>query len=159
MMKGAHFILSVVIVLLVNCTPGFSESRQEHIHHMGHTVMPFALNKTTHIFKMTETGGILSVIVKDPADAQQITLIRQHLQDEAERFQKGDYSDPATLHGEDMPGLKELSAGAARVTVTYASTPPGAEITFTTKDPHLLTAIHQWFGAQLSEHGADAAFR
>ena len=159
MMKGARLILSVVIVLLVNCTPGFSESRQEHIHHMGHTVMPFALNKTTHIFKMTETGGILSVIVKDPADTQQITLIRQHLQDQAERFQKGDYSDPATLHGEDMPGLKELSAGAALVTVTYASTPQGAEITFTTTDLRLLTAIHRWFGAQLSEHGADATFR
>jgi hypothetical protein len=32
----------------------------------------------------------------------------------------------------------------------------GAEITFKTTDPHLLTAIHRWFGAQLSEHGADA---
>lgn len=27
---------------------------------------------------------------------------------------------------------------------------------FSTQDRHLLTAIHRWFGAQLSEHGADA---
>ena len=166
MMKGARLLLFVVslgsfvtLCLLVGCNAGLAEDRQEHVHQMGHEVMPFDLNKTTHIFNMTETGGIQKVIAKDPTDAKQIALIQQHLQHEAERFQQGNYSDPATLHGEDMPGLKELSAGAALVAVTYASTPAGAEITFTTKDLRLLTAIHQWFGAQLSEHGADAAYR
>lgn len=149
----------VALFLFVSGDVGCTASRQEHIHHMGHKVMPFDLSKTTHIFTMTETGGIQRVVAKDPTDAQQITLIQQHLQHEAERFQKGDYSDPATLHGEDMPGLKELAAGSALVTVTYASTPVGAEITFMTKDLRLLTAIHQWFGAQLSEHGADATYR
>ena len=55
-----------------------------------------------------------------------------------------------------MPGLKELQLGAQRVKVSYADLPDGAVITFETTDPHLLTAIHRWFGAQLSEHGADA---
>jgi hypothetical protein len=149
----------IALLLFVSFDVGLAEGRQEHVHQMGHKVMPFELSKTTHIFIMTETGGIQRVIAKAPTDAQQISLIQQHLQHEAERFQKGDYSDPATLHGEDMPGLKELAAGAAQITVTYASTPVGAEITFTTKDLHLLTAIHQWFGAQLSEHGADATYR
>ena len=55
-----------------------------------------------------------------------------------------------------MPGLKELQVGAQRVKISYYDVPDGAEITFETTDPHLLTAIHRWFGAQLSEHGADA---
>jgi hypothetical protein len=55
-----------------------------------------------------------------------------------------------------MPGLRELQAGAAGVKVSYADLPSGAEITFETTDPRLLTALHRWFGAQLSEHGADA---
>ena len=55
-----------------------------------------------------------------------------------------------------MPGLKEIQPGAERVKVSYSSLPDGAEITFETKDPHLLTATHRWFGSQLSEHGADA---
>ena len=38
----------------------------------------------------------------------------------------------------------------------YTALPTGAEITFETSDIYLLTAIHRWFGAQLSEHGADA---
>ncbi len=51
---------------------------------------------------------------------------------------------------------KDLQDGAPRVEVSYATLPAGAEITFETTDLHLLTALHRWFGAQLSEHGADA---
>jgi hypothetical protein len=40
--------------------------------------------------------------------------------------------------------------------VSYAALADGAEITFETTDLRLLTAIHRWFGAQLSEHGSDA---
>ena len=123
---------------------------------MAYGVMPFNMSKTVHIFKMTESGGVQRVVAKDPGAADQITLIQQHLQYEAESFQRGDYSDPALLHGTDMPGLKELQIGASHIKVSYASVPAGAEITFETTDLHLLTAIHRWFGAQLSEHGADA---
>jgi hypothetical protein len=123
---------------------------------MAHAVMPFDIAQTVHIFEMTESGGIQQVVTRDPAAAEQIALIREHLQHEAENFRRGNYADPAMLHGSDMPGLKELQDGAARITVTYGPLPAGAEITFATQDLHLLTAIHRWFGAQLSEHGADA---
>ena len=118
--------------------------------------MPFDLAKTTHIFRMTESGGVERVIIKDATAQDQVALIQRHLRHEAEAFQRGDYSDPASLHGPNMPGLKDLQAGAARIKVTYSALPNGAEITFETTDIHLLTAIHRWFGAQLSEHGADA---
>jgi hypothetical protein len=158
--RSLTFIGSAILIFLyAGCTLIQPESRQEHIHHMGSGVMPFDLSKTTHVFQMTEEGGIQRVLAKDPADAKQIALVRQHLQHESERFQKGDFSDPAALHGEEMPGLRELAAGAARLTVTYASLPNGAEITFATQDIRLVTAVHQWFGAQLSEHGADATYR
>ena len=105
---------------------------------------------------MTETGGIQRVVVKDKNDADQVALIQRHLRDEADRFQHGNYSDPAALHGANMPGLRELQLGAQRVKVSYSALSDGAEIAFETTDPHLLTAVHRWFGAQLSEHGADA---
>ena len=79
-----------------------------------------------------------------------------HLKHKAVAFQLGDYGDPATLHGNDMPGLKELQAGAKTIEVSYTVLPDGAELVFKTTDLHLLTAIHRWFGTQLSEHGADA---
>lgn len=133
-----------------------AQTQQEHVHHMSHSVMPFDMAKTTHIFKMTESGGVQRVIITNKGDADQIALIQQHLHLEAERFQHGDYSDPASLHGADMPGLKELQTGAHLVKVSYTPLPEGAEIVFETNDLHLLTALHRWFGAQLSEHGADA---
>jgi hypothetical protein len=148
---------SIVLVLVLGCTVALAQTKQEHVHRSGQSVMPFDLAKTTHIFRMTDAGGVERVIVKDPTTKDQIALIQRHLQHEAAAFQRGDYSDPASLHGADMPGLKDLQAGAARIRVSYSALPTGAEITFETTDLHLLTAIHRWFGAQLSEHGADAA--
>jgi len=133
-----------------------AQTKQEHVHHMGHGVMPFDLAKATHVFRMSESGGVERVVVKDATDKDQVALTQNHLQQEAKAFQRGDYSDPAALHGADMPGLKDLQAGAARIRVSYSALPNGAEIIFETRDRHLLTAIHRWFGTQLSEHGADA---
>lgn len=147
---------SFAILLLFAVTAVFAQTRQEHVHQMGHSVMPFDVSKTVHIFKMTESGGVQRVIAKDANASDQIALIQQHLRHEAAKFQHGDYEDPATLHGANMPGLKELQAGASRIKVSYSELPNGAQITFETTDLHLLTALHRWFGAQLSEHGADA---
>jgi hypothetical protein len=105
---------------------------------------------------MTEFGGVMRVLARDPDDADQVALIRQHLKHEAERFQQGNYADPAKLHGADMPGLAELQANPSAVTVAYKMLPAGAQLRFNTQDLRMLTAIHRWFGAQLSEHGADA---
>jgi hypothetical protein len=123
---------------------------------MGHVAMPFVLERTLHVFQMTETGGVQRVIVRDSSGSDQIPLIRQHLEREAALFESGDFSDPVALHGANMPGLKELQAGASRVKVTYIALPMGGEIRYEASDIHMVTAIHRWFGAQLSEHGADA---
>ena len=148
-------LLSLPLAWL-SCANVFAQTVQKHVHQMSHSVMPFEMSQTVHIFKMTESGGVQRVVAKKSAAADQIALIRQHLQHEAENFQRGDYSDPAMLHGTDMPGIKDLQRGAAQIKVSYAAIPDGAEITFQTTDIHLLTALHRWFGAQLSEHGSDA---
>lgn len=151
-----HLRLPLAFFLALGCSVVLAQTKQENVHHMGHMVMPFDMDKTTHIFRMTESGGVQKVVVKDAAAKDQVVMIQRHLQHEAEAFQRGDYSDPASLHGATMPGLKDLQAGAARIKISYSALPTGAEIIFKTTDLHLLTAIHRWFGAQLSEHGADA---
>lgn len=157
MTKHSHVLrVFITFFLVIGSTVAWAETKQEHVHHMGHDVMPFDLAKSTHIFRMTDSGGVERVIVKDASDKDQVALIQQHLRHEAEAFQRGDYSDPASLHGADMPGLKELHTNAEQISVRYSALPNGAEITFETAELHLLTAIHRWFGAQLSEHGADA---
>ena len=131
-------------------------TRQAAVRHTGSQVMPFDLDKTTHVFEMTDTGGVQRVLVKDSSDTDQIALVQQHLQHEAIQFRAGDFADPAGIHGTDMPGLHDLAAGAAKISVEYTALPNGAQIAYTTQDPRLITALHQWFGAQLSDHGHDA---
>lgn len=137
-----------------------AQTVQEHVHGHGGDVMPFDLARTRHIFQMTVDGGIQQVVTRgDVADPEQVRLIQHHLMMEAAAFQKGDFADPAHLHGATMPGLKELQSAGKRVRITYRPLPTGAEIRFESSDIRLITAIHRWFGAQLSEHGADAQAR
>ena len=152
----SNFGKAVAVLMLLSGSMLFAQTTQDSVHHMSHGVMPFDMAKTVHIFKMTESGGVERVVARDPSESGQVALIQKHLKYEAEKFQRSDYSDPAKLHGADMPGLKELRTGASRIKVSYTKLSAGAEITFETTDLHLLTAIHRWFGAQLSEHGADA---
>ncbi len=134
-----------------------AQTVQEHVHGHGHDVMPFDLAKTVHVFRMTEDGGTQKVVVRsDPPDPEQVHMIQHHLMTEAAEFQKGNFADPSHLHGAAMPGLREMQEGAARMQITYDALPNGAEIRFRANDIKQITAIHRWFGAQLSEHGADA---
>jgi hypothetical protein len=83
-------------------------------------------------------------------------LIQAHLREESEKFRKGDFSDPAKIHGENMPGLVELKTAAGKIDIRYTALPDGAQIRYLTKDPKMVTALHQWFTAQLSDHGHHA---
>ncbi len=83
----------------------------------GTQVMPFNLDATTHTFQALDDGGLQTVTAKDPDDAEQIALIRSHIKREAEQFKQGNCADPSRLHGSDMPGLAELSAGARQIDI------------------------------------------
>ncbi|GAA4909109.1 hypothetical protein GCM10023237_31180 [Streptomyces coeruleoprunus] len=130
--------------------------RQEVVAERGRAVMPFDLDRTTHRFTPTATGGTQDVVADEPGDDAQVRLIRQHLKEEAAAFGRGDFGDPASIHGGDMPGLKELTEGYGRVDVRYAERPDGATLTYTTREPALVEALHQWFDAQLGDHGGHA---
>jgi hypothetical protein len=132
------------------------ETRQEEVAERGAEVMPFDLEKTTHVFEPTSTGGVQQVVADDPSDGEQIALIQAHLREEAEAFRRGDLADPAEIHGQDMPGLEKLEAGATKIDIRYSELPDGAQIKYETDDPALVSALHEWFYAQLSDHGGHA---
>ncbi|MEW2381972.1 hypothetical protein AB0873_07750 [Micromonospora sp. NPDC047707] len=133
-----------------------SSSRQAEVAERGASVMPFDLDRTTHQFTKTDTGGVQTVVADDPQDNAQITLIQQHLTSEVDRFRRGDFTDPARIHGNEMPGLEALRAHGGRITIDYQTTPDGARVTYTTSDAELRNALHHWFDAQVSDHGQHA---
>lgn len=154
-----HAITFLIALFLT--TPVYAEQASEQwldeVVKRGSHVMPFSLEQTTHIFSKTETGGVQQVIVKDSHNTEQITLIRQHLTKISQEFQQGDFSNPAKIHGESMPGLQELrKAKNGQINIVYKELPDGAEIEYLTKEPVLINAIHQWFDAQLSDHARHA---
>jgi hypothetical protein len=134
-----------------------SAARLDEVASRGSHVMPFSLEQTTHVFTKTETGGIQQVIVKNKANTDQIKLIRQHLGKISEEFKHGDFSNPAKVHGNNMPGLSELrKAKPGELQVSYRELADGAEITYQTNNPWLQNGLHQWFDAQLSDHARHA---
>jgi hypothetical protein len=150
------FMRTLLAALILAAAPAVAGTTQEHVHNASHGVMPFDMSKSLHVFAMDAQGGVQKVVARDGAGDEQIKLIRQHLQHEAQAFAKGDFGDPGHLHGDTMPGLAEVKANAAKIRVEYSPLPSGAQITFRAGDIQTITAIHRWFGAQLSEHGADA---
>jgi hypothetical protein len=131
--------------------------RQAEVAARGADVMPFNLKATTHIFTQTDQGGIQRVVAKDVRDLLQTRLVREHLHDIQQQFQKGDFSGPAHIHGADMPGLAELKmARPDAISVVYSEVEAGAELRYRTSDARLVAALHRWFDGQLSDHGADA---
>ncbi|WP_182906917.1 aspartate carbamoyltransferase [Microbispora sp. H13382] len=162
--RRAGLLLAVLALAAAGCAPSgqdhgqhqTSAGRQAEVAAKGRAVMPFDLDRTTHRFSKTATGGVQTVTADDPSDVRQITLIRQHLTEEVTAFREGDFGDPASIHGDHMPGLHDLQEGHTRIDIRYTQMPAGARITYTTGETALVKALHAWFDAQVSDHGRHA---
>jgi hypothetical protein len=128
--------------------------RRAAVAERGAAVMPFDLARTVHRFDDAADGGTETVTTRDPADAAQQALVRVHLATEAQRFAHGDFSDPAAIHGEAMPGLAALRAAGTALRVEYREVAGGAALRFASADPAVVRALHAWFAAQRGDHGA-----
>ena len=84
-------------------------------------------------------------------------LNHEHLIKIASDFKQANFSDPEKIHGKDMPGLEALrNAKTGAITIRYREISDGAEITYSSDDSKLITAIHLWFDVQLRDHDSHA---
>lgn len=148
---------------LLTALPAFAQhhhranERQADVARRGADVMPFDLAATTHGFMKMPDGGIQRVVAKDGADAVQVALVRGHLRAIEQQIRRGDFSGPSHIHGDAMPGLAQLKAAKpGQVSIAYRDVAAGAELEYRSRDPRMVTALHQWFDAQLADHGAAA---
>ena len=151
---AAVIVASVVVFVFVVAGRDDQGSAAGHDAMTQHAddVMPFDLEGTTHTFVKTDSGGIEEVVADVSSDTHNIDLVRSHLEFEASEFRNGNFSDPAKIHGTDMPGLKELEAGAGQVDVRYEAIPVGARITYSSTEHALVAALHAWFDRQTADH-------
>ncbi len=156
------YLFTLIFGILLLMSPVYaiekaSEERLDEVVQRGIHVMPFDLELTTHVFSKSVKGGMQKVIAKEPDNIKQIKLIREHLTKISHEFQLGDFSNPAKIHGDNMSGLNELiNAEQNQISIEYKDLPNGAEIIYSTDIPELVSAIHQWFNAQLSDHARHA---
>ena len=121
-------LIALLAVIPAHAMEKADEKRLDEVAKRGTHVMPFDLEKTTHVFSKI-----------------------------SEDFKRGDFSKPERIHGEGMPGLAALkSAKPGQIRIEYSVLPDGAQIAYSTKSPHLIDAIHYWFDAQLRDHARHA---
>jgi hypothetical protein len=148
------FVIALVFgTLLSSCAK--SDHSRAAIEKHSQQVMPFNMDTAMHMFTPTSTGGLQQVVVHN-GGKQQIMLVRQHLKKEAAAFSRGDFSDPAYNHGNEMPGLSELERDYTHLSVIYRGTEQGGEIVYTSSDLQVIAAVHDWFKAQVRDHGSHA---
>lgn len=149
---GSLFMLTALPVI-----GAADPDRHAEVAARGSQVMPFNLDATTHVFTKTGDGGIQQVVAKDPADTEEIRLIREHMRQIAAEFGSGDFAGPTRIHGAQMPGLAEIKqARPGEIAIRYRDVAGGGEIRYATTSASLVAALHRWFDAQLSDHGAHA---
>jgi hypothetical protein len=131
-------------------------SREDDVRSRGAQIMPFHLAATVHVFEKTDTGGVQRVKARD-GHGDEVPMIRAHLRSIADSFATRDFSRPAQVHGETMPGLAELrQAKKDELSVSFRELDNGAEVTYVAATPEIRDAVHRWFDAQLTDHGHDA---
>ncbi|ASV97048.1 aspartate carbamoyltransferase [Paraburkholderia aromaticivorans] len=159
-MKAFTLLTTAMVIAGLN-TPlqalAADAGRKAEVAQRGAEVMPFSLQSTTHLFTKSANGGSQRVIAKNLSDEVQIRLIRTHLREIQAEFQHGDFSAPDRIHGADMPGLSQLRAAKpGQISIAYRDVDGGGELVFRSASGKLVSALHAWFDAQISDHGADA---
>lgn len=130
-----------------------------HTEPLGSGVMPFDVERSTHVFRRLKDGGVQLVVTDDPSDHAQVGLIRSHLRKERRRFSRGDFSDPTTIHGHRMPGLAVLKRRYRQITVEYRPRANGAALRYRMRSRRIVSALHKWFAAQVHDHAPYAELR
>ena len=126
--------------------------KDELLKHRGGLAMGFDQDKTFHHFLLGQTGGVIEVGSKDPADTESIEQIRLHFRDIAASFGSGWFDKPVATHGEMPPGAAQMAVNRERITYRYEERVNGAAVIIETTDAATLKAIHDFLRYQIIEH-------
>lgn len=107
-----------------------------------------------HQFDALPDGGRIE-LQRAVDDSAGVAQIRRHLQEIAQAFQAGDFSTPAFVHMQSVPGTAVMAAKRAAITYTYRPLPRGGEVRIVSRDAEALRAIHEFLAFQRHDHHAE----
>lgn len=153
-----------VFLVAVTVAPLGAQARPSHDHaqhdsafaamqERGRVAMGVDQYTSTHHFDALPDGGRIE-LQRNIDDSVGVNRIREHIREIARAFAAGDFSTPALVHLQDVPGTKLMAAKRAVITYEPRDLPRGAELRIRTTDAEALRAIHEFMAFQRSEHHA-----
>ncbi len=118
----------------------------------GDQAMGFSHEANMHHFLMFKDGGAIRVVPKDPKDADDLKMVRDHLKMIAGMFSAGDFRLPMFIHDTTVPGTQTMKKLKGEITYAYEEIPNGAQVRLTTKNPKALQAIYNFMRFQIKDH-------
>lgn len=117
----------------------------------GRTVMGVDQYTSIHRFDALPDGGRIE-LQRDRDDSAGTAAIRAHMRTIALAFGRGDFTAPATVHLETVPGVPVMRARRASIRYEPIDLPRGAALRIRTSDDAAITAVHQFLDYQRREH-------
>jgi hypothetical protein len=107
----------------------------------------FTSGSVRETFTPTPYGGIEDAVVVTP-NAAEVRRLQAQTRKRAAAFARGDFVDPTNPHGDLVPGLREMRRQWNKMHVRYEDLANGSRIRYSTSDPVMVEALHQWFVAR-----------
>jgi hypothetical protein len=117
----------------------------------GKTAMGVDQYTSAHKFNALPDGGRIE-LQRATDDSAGVAQIRAHMREIARAFKKGDFSTPAFVHMQAVPGTKAMTALAAVISYEVRDLPRGAEVRIRSTDSAAVKAIHEFLAFQGREH-------
>lgn len=108
---------------------------------------------STHKFEARLDGGRIE-LQRDVDDSSGTAQIRAHLCGIAAAFASGDFSTPAFVHMQAVPGAAVMAARRHLISYSMRPLPLGGELRLTTSDPASVAAVAEFLAFQRMDHRA-----
>jgi len=106
-----------------------------------------------HQFDALPDGGRIELQHGDD-DPVAVATIRDHLLEIRTAFSGGDFTTPAFVHAQEVPGTAVMAARKDRIEYMYRDLPRGGEVRLVTSDAEALEAIRSFMAFQREDHRA-----
>jgi len=117
----------------------------------GHDVMGVDQYTSVHRFDALADGGRIE-LQRDRDDSVGVATIRAHLRSIARAFAAGDFTAPAEVHRETVPGVGTMRAHRAAIRYAVTDLPRGAALRIRSADPEAVAAVHRFLAFQRRAH-------
>ena len=130
-----------------------ADSAFRALQRRGQTAMGVDQYTSVHRFDKLADGGRVE-LRRDRDDSAGVATIRAHLRAIKSAFERGDFSTPAFVHMQTIPGTRVMAARRSAIRYEVRDLARGAELRMRTADPVARQAIHDFMDYQRADHRA-----